>query len=573
MYKKRFSSVNSTGSFSPISGGRGYGATEAFGFANWQSQLPEVYTGHPNRVERYNQYELMDYDPEINSCLDIIAELSTQRNDRNNTPFDITFNEDPTPHEVELIGKQLKQWCKLNEFDLRTFKLFRNCLKYGDQVFLRDPETFKLNWVDMTKVVKVIVSESEGKLPVQYVIRDINPNLQNLTVASKTTKDFGTASIANAGATTPNNFTSPGGNIGPGGSRFQHSISEGAIDAEHIVHLSLTEGLDRFWPFGQSILENVFKVFKQKQLIEDAILIYRIQRAPERRKFTVHTGTLPNHLAMAHLERMKNEAHQRRIPSLSGGQATMDATYNPLSINEDYWFARDQEGKGMDVEIMPGGQNLGEITDLKYFTNQLARGLRVPSSYLPSGTEESSTAMHDGRVGTALIQESQFNNYCQRQQRFICKKLNEEFKLFLNWRGFNIDSSLFDINFTVPQNFAAYRQSELDSARVSTFMSMEALPYMSKRFALEKYMCMSQEDIKRNESMWHEERNTPAKETPKGTDMRGIGISSGDIGSDADLADDLLQPEEPFGGPMAQDMGMEPPLAPPQGSAQPTPEL
>ena len=201
-YKKRFSAPNTTGAMSPISGANSNrGAwnsapatatwsNDAFGYKNYQSRLPEIYTGHPNRIERYNQYEMMDVDAEINACLDIIAEFSTQKNEHNNTPFTIEWHEDPTPHEIELLKTQLIQWCKLNEFDTRAFKIFRNSLKYGDQVFIRDPENFKLYWVDMVKVIKVIVNESEGKKPEQYVIKDLNINLQNLSVAQKTNTDF-----------------------------------------------------------------------------------------------------------------------------------------------------------------------------------------------------------------------------------------------------------------------------------------------------------------------------------------------------------------------------------------------
>ena len=123
--------------------------------------------------------------------------------------------------------------------------------------------------------------------------------------------------------------------------------------------MSLTEGLDRFWPFGQSILENIFKVYKQKELLEDAILIYRVQRAPERRMLKIDVGNMPSHLAMAFVDRIKNEIHQRRIPSIHGGQSVVDATYNPLSMNEDYFFPVTAEGRGSSIEVLPGGQNLG----------------------------------------------------------------------------------------------------------------------------------------------------------------------------------------------------------------------
>jgi hypothetical protein len=562
-YKKRF--TNKSGISSPIGGGNsntgawngspgqngqptgGWNNTE-MGYKNYGSRLPEVYTGHPNRIERYNQYEMMDVDAEINACLDILAEFSTQKNEHNDTPFNLQFTEDPTPHEVELLKTQLQQWCKLNEFSTRTFKIFRNVVKYGDQVFVRDPETFKLFWIDMTKIIKVIVNESEGKLPEQYVIKDININLQNLTVAQKTNTDFAANPATGLGGTggggAGGGYTVPAMPYNTTGSRFTLGQSESAVDAKHIVHLSLTEGLDRFWPFGQSILENIFKVYKQKELLEDAVLIYRVQRAPERRMFKIDVGNMPSHLAMAFVERIKNEIHQRRIPSTHGGSAIVDATYNPLSMNEDYFFPVTADGRGSSVEVLPGGQNLGEIDDLKYFNNRLARGLRVPSSYLPTGPDDNTTPLSDGRVGTAMIQEFRFNQYCERLQKYMSKKLDEEFKLFLRWRGFNIDSGLFTLEFNPPQNFAAYRQSELDSARVSTFATMEAFPYVSKRFALERFLGLSEEEITKNEKMWREEHDKEEDAQPEGSDLRNIGVSAGDIDTDLETADQLENPPE-----------------------------
>jgi len=561
-YTKKF--LNKSGISSPISGinsnsgawngspGQngmptgGWNNTD-FGYKNYMSRLPEVYTGHPNRIERYNQYEMMDVDAEINACLDIISEFSTQRNEHNKTPFTIEFKEDPTPHEVEILTKQLQQWCKLNEFDVRMFKIFRNVIKYGDQVFVRDPENFKLYWVDMVKVIKVIVNESEGKKPEQYVLKDLNINLQNLSVAQKTNTDFAANPATGLGGTgggTNTPYTVPAMPYNTSGSRFTLGQSESAIDAKHIVHLSLTEGLDRFWPFGQSILENIFKVYKQKELLEDAVLIYRVQRAPERRMFKIDVGNMPSHMAMAFVERVKNEIHQRRIPSLYGGASIVDATYNPLSMNEDYFFPVTAEGRGSSVEVLPGGQNLGEIDDLKYFNNRLARGLRVPSSYLPTGPDDNTTPLSDGRVGTAMIQEFRFNQYCERLQNYMAMKLDEEFKLFLRWRGFNIDTGLFNLNFNPPQNFAAYRQSELDTARVSTFASMEAFPYISKRFALERFLGLTEEEITKNERMWEEENKKEVKAEPKGSDLRNIGVSTGDFESDENTADEIESSEQ-----------------------------
>jgi hypothetical protein len=546
-------------------------SNQDFGYKNYGSRLPEVYTGHPNRIERYNQYEMMDVDAEINACLDIISEFSTQKNEHNKTPFSLEWREEPTPHEVDLLKTQLQQWCKLNEMETRIFKIFRNCLKYGDQVFVRDPENFKLYWVDMTKVIKVIVNESEGKKPEQYVIKDLNINLENLVVAQKTNTDFAANPATGLGGTGGGGTGGGGGYTVPSmpynttGSRFSLGFNEAAIDSKHVVHLSLTEGLDRFWPFGQSILENIFKVYKQKELLEDAVLIYRVQRAPERRVFKIDVGNMPSHMAMAFVERIKNEIHQRRIPSTHGGGSMVDATYNPLSMNEDYFFPVTADGRGSSVDLLPGGQNLGEIDDLRYFNNRLARGLRVPSSYLPTGPDDNVTPMSDGRVGTAMIQEFRFNQYCERLQNYMVRKLDEEFKLFLRWRGLNIDSGLFNLTFNPPQNFAAYRQSELDTARMGSFTAVEAYPYISKRFAMERFLGLTEEEIAKNEKMWREENDKEINIQPEGSDLRGIGVSVGDIETDMQAGEDATA---------AEAMPMDPSLdaagqVPVPGQAQP----
>ena len=137
-WRKYFKGVNLPQTASPISG-----RMAEPGYRNWQSNLPEVYTGHPNRIERYNQYEQMDMDSEVNAALDIISEFSTQIDEDSNLPFDLHFRESPTDNEIKIIKEQLQQWVNLNELNKRIFKIFRNTIKYGDQIFLRDPETFK----------------------------------------------------------------------------------------------------------------------------------------------------------------------------------------------------------------------------------------------------------------------------------------------------------------------------------------------------------------------------------------------------------------------------------------------
>jgi hypothetical protein len=295
----------------------------------------------------------------------------------------------------------------------------------------------------------------------------------------------------------------------------------------------MTEGLDVNWPFGVSILETIFKTFKQKELLEDALLIYRIQRAPERRIFYIDVGNMPPHMAMQFVERVKNEIAQRRIPSQTGGGSNiMDASYNPMSMNEDYFFPQSADGRGSKVETLAGGQNLGEIDDLKYFTNKLFRGLRIPSSYLPTGAEESAQVYTDGRVGTALIQEFRFNQYCMRLQKYLAHTFDQEFKMFLKFRGFNIDNSLFDLRLSEPQNFAAYREVELNQQRITGFTSIKDVDYLSKRFMLKKYLQLSEIEMEENDKLWREERGETEMDQTVGSDLRNVGVTPGGISSD-----------------------------------------
>jgi hypothetical protein len=236
------------------------------------------------------------------------------------------------------------------------------------------------------------------------------------------------------------------------------------------------------------------------------------------------------------------------------------------SMNEDYFFPTTADGRGSSVETLPGGQNLGEIDDLRYFNNRLARGLRIPSSYLPTGPDDSERIMGDGKVGTAMIQEFRFNQYCERLQKYISQKLDEEFKLFLRWRGLNIDSSLFTLKFNEPQNFASYRQSELDTSRVSTFSTIEAYPYIAKRFALERFLGLTEEEINKNEKLWREENHKEVDIDPQGSDLRSVGVSAGDMDADELSAEEMEAPPEEPGG----EMGVAGPVnAAPPGGAMP----
>jgi hypothetical protein len=547
-WKKYFQPVttgdNPSGSYSPFTN-RSNGNMAGPARSNYSSYLPDVYVGSPNRVERYGQYNTMDQDSEVNAALDILAEFCTQKNSQNNTPFLVDYRgKQATNSEINIIGQYLQQWAKLQNFETKIFRILRNVFKMGDQFFLRDPETKKWFHVDPANVTRIIVNESEGKIPEQYVIKNVNFNFKD---GIATTPYQNNGNITGGGGSQYQPTGGARGMVGQpqssmSGSRFTTDDGEFTVSAEHVVHLSLSEGLDNNYPFGNSLLETIFKVYKQKELLEDAIIIYRVQRAPERRVFYVDVGNMPSHLAMQFVERVKTEIHQRRIPSSTGGgQNVIDSSYNPLSINEDYFFPQTAEGRGSKVETLPGGTNLGEIDDLRYFTNKLVRGLRIPSSYLPTGADDSSAQYNDGRVGTAYIQELRFNTYCERLQNLVVEEFDTEFKRYLLEKGVNIDTAMFDLKFQPPQNFASYRQAEIDNARVPTYTQMSAIPYISNRFAMQRFLGLSEEELAENERLWREENEENLEPIPgdASSEMRDAGISSAGISADLSGLEDV----------------------------------
>lgn len=523
--------------------------------AKFSSYLPEVYAGHPQRKQRYMQYDDMDRDSVINAALDCIADFCTQSEEQSDEPFQIDFSESANETEVKILNRALHSWTKLNDFRSRLWYMFRGVVKNGDQFFIRDPETKEWLWVDHYNVEFVQIDENQGKTPISYVISNLDYNKQAKTASVP----LSTSDLSGVGSTNSAPFSRGAMTYGNGPSSFNlagsgfggnNQISEPHIvDAKHVVHLSLGVGMDANWPFGNSVLESIFKTFKQKELLEDAVIIYRVQRAPERRLFYIDVGTMNPVMANAHVERVKNEVHQRRIPNRTGGGTSiMDAAYNPLSMMEDYFFAQTSEGRGSKVETLPGGDQLGEITDLSFFDKKLKAGLRIPSAYLPGGDEQ--MAYNDGKLGSAVIQEYQFNKYCLRLQSLLQPTFEKEFRQYLKDSGIQIDESLFELKFNPPQNFSKYRQIELDSSQMGVYTQIADNKRLSERFKLRRFLNLTEAEILENERLWKEEN--PSKVKPivgdatgdasqHGLSSVGVSTSSGDLGGmdSEEIGDDL----------------------------------
>ncbi|AFA44362.1 portal vertex protein [Klebsiella phage K64-1] len=484
--------------------------------SNFASYLPQVYQGLPNRTDRYRQYEEMDQDPEIRTALNIIADFCTQSDVDFGLPYKIKYKDNIGDTEVTTIEDRLDAWTDQNDFKIRMYEIVRGLLKYGDQFFIRDPETYDWYWVDPSNVEQVFVNQATGKNPVVYYIRDVSLNLKDKVLSNV---HIGFNQSAYTGAA-PNLLGSNSSAASVGGlAGITSSGSSGSSDpfntsgrmdvlpvaAEHVIHFSLNTGQDGVWPFGTSILENVFKTYKQKSLLEDSIIIYRVQRAPERRVFRIDVGDMQTHQAMAYVERFKNEIHQRRIPSNKGGSTSMmDAAYNPLSILEDYYFPQTADGRGSSVDTLPGGDNLGQIDDLRYFNNKLIRGLQIPSSYLPQGPDDGGVSLFGDGATQAMASEIRFNNECMRYQRLVAKVFDAEFKRFMLHNGYNISTASFEVVLNAPINLATYRRAELDAKLITTYLPLNDLPYMAKQTILQK-MGFEQKDIVQNEELLRQE--------------------------------------------------------------------
>ena len=193
----------------------------------------------------------------------------------------------------------------------------------------------------------------------------------------------------------------------------------------------------------------------------------------------------------------------------------------------------------------------------------MLRALRVPSSYLPTGPDDGTATYVDGRVGTAFIQEYRFNQYCMRLQNALAPTMDKEFKLFMKNKGLSIDASLFDLKFVEPHSFSQYKEIEIHSARANVFGSLEGVNYMSRRFLMEKYLGLTEDEILKNERMWEEENESGV--TPEGDSMPGlgnVGVRGFDVpdGSDIDMnvdapTDDTESGASPISGAEAAPTG------------------
>lgn len=454
-----------------------------YGNYTWYHRLVQ---GSPSRLTRYREFDIMDGDVHVSMALDIIAEEMCGNRGKNNSTIDLPLEIAVTPsgnnpvpaRTVTTLRAALKTWCTINNWKERIFPICRNTIKYGDAFFMRpEKKNGKYLWIHPKSIIGAIVSEQD--------ISDVK-GWHVKTDSKMANPQMGTGLMFNTGS-----------NIG--------DAAVTPVDKSKMIRFSLNDDMSDEAPFGNSILRNAYKSFKQKELLEDALIIYRVQRAPERRVFYIQTGRMPPHKVAHHLEQIRNEIKQKKIPSQSGGSNVVDSVYNPASMNEDYFFAEGVDGKGSRVEVLPGGQNLGELQDLDYFFNKMWMGLRIPQSYI-NGSADGGAIFNDGRVGIAYLQEIKFALYVERLQGMIEKVFDEEFKRWLHDMNIGVDPTLYHLELPSPSNFSQSKEQQMGAELLNTYTTADGIVHLSKRFAMKKYLQLTEEEIIINERMLREER-------------------------------------------------------------------
>lgn len=474
------------------------------GAYNNYSWYQRIIQGSASRMTRYREYEMMDNDVEVSRALDTIAEEMTGNSPKSKEPLliDILSEDEDNVKSVDVltIKAALRRWGQIHKFSTRLYRIARMTVKYGD-LFFRKQDTAYDQWIFLhpNNVVAAIVDAKDATKIIAWQVKtDV-----------KKPKMGG-----------------PGLSMGSQGSSSQ--VETEIISATDIVRFSLNDDMSDTQPFGESVLRPVYRSHKQKELLEDAIIIYRVQRAPERRVFYIDVGKMPPQRVKQYLEGIKNEMKQKKVPTTNGGQSEIDSVYNPQSMSEDFFFASRPDGRGSRVDTLPGGQGLGELSDLEYFQRKVWRGLKVPTSYMIE-QQEGGQIWNDGKVGIAYIQELRFSLYVERLQGYLEETIDAEFKMFLRQNQINIDESMYRVILPEPSNFGKYKQLELDGALLSTYGTADGISYLSPRFTMKRYLQMTDEEIVTNERMKREELGLDADGGSE--DLQAL-YNGGDVGGD-----------------------------------------
>ena len=422
------------------------------------------------RKRRYKDYEKMDEYPEIVAALDVYADDATQEDIKKNM-FSIETSTDIVTREVERFLERI-------QLDRNIWDIVRNVGKYG------------------CCFVENIIDLNDPKAGIQR-IKVLNPNfIFRIEDKYGYLKEF-KQEVPDA-ATGESSYGGAGAYSQTLDTKKKNLIT---LDKNQIVHFRRYTSDANFYPYGKSILAGAVRAWRSLILMEDAMIIYRIQRAPERRAFYLETGNLPSSKVEAFVERVKAKFKKQKLYNPTTN--TIDSNFNPLSIDEDY-FIPVRNGQGTKIETMPGAQNLGETDDVKYFKDKLLAALKVPKDYL---VEKDKSPERKANLSQLDVK---FAKTVMRLQRDVEVGLNELVRRHLMLLGLpTLFVKTAKLGLQSPSDMYEKRRFEIDEARMRIVQAVKGLMLFDDEYLLTTYFDMSPEEAedmiqrgkKQNEAM------------------------------------------------------------------------
>ncbi len=429
-----------------------------------------------NRAERYVDFEQMEYMPEIASALDIYADEMTTSNE-----YDRLLNIDCLNHEIKTILESL--FYDALDIEFNCFGWARSMCKYGD-FFL---------YLDI-----------DDNLGITSVIGMPNNEVERLE-----------------GQDTSN----------PNYIQYQWNGAGMTFENWQVAHFRIL-GNDRYSPYGTSVLDPARRIWRQLVLLEDAMIAYRVVRAPERRIFQIDVGNIPPQDVSQYMEKVKTEMKRNQLVDATTGR--VDLRYNPLSLEEDYFIPM-RGGVGSDIKSLQGASSLNDIDDVKYLRDKLFSAIKIPQAYLTNleGADEDKT--------TLAQKDIRFARTIHRLQRSIISELEKMAIVHLYTLGYRGQDLLaFKISLNNPSRLAELQQLEYMRTKFETATAVPEGTY-SKRWVAQNILGLSDSEFLRNQRETFYDRKYQqsleglAEEGLLADESAGLGGDLGSLAGDDDL--------------------------------------
>jgi hypothetical protein len=457
-----------------------------------------------DRRQRYKRYEEMDEYPEVAAAFDIYADDSTQRSSDNHRWIIKT--------EYDFIKDEVEELFEKTRLDKFYWDITRNTVKYGDCF------------------IETILDVNRPKLGIQK-IKVLNPNY-----IIRVEDEFGyLKKFLQEIPQKDSVSTIPGALADLASSKFIN------LDKNQLIHFRLYTSDPAFYPYGKSVAAPAVRVFRSLRLMEDAMLVYRLARAPERRIFYVDVGNLPTSKAEVFMERLKEKFKKEKFYNSNTGN--VDSRYNPLSADEDF-FVPHRNNKGTKIETLPGAQNLGEVDDVKYFRDKLLAALKIPKDYI---VEKDKSPERKANLSQL---DAKFARVITRVQK--CMEIGFEVlvKRHLILKGIE-ERYIKDLVITLPDpsDLFAKRRLELENMKAGVSMSVVQTGLFSNKYIYKNFYEMNDAEIAELEKQLEDQNKKAATQAAENQQMGGAPGGGPGIGPGTGVAPPGAPPS-PMGGGM-----------------------